>query len=113
MAPRSRSSARSSARSVAEDVVAAEEAAEELDQQLRQTFTNYLRDTLGISNTIAVALRQQGLVVFGDLNDLTKADMDQICKNCRKPGGGGDGVQLLLITYYLLLIAFLSLVKYR
>ncbi len=66
----------------------------QLDQQLRQTFTNYLRNTLGISNTIATALRQQGLELFGDLNDLTKADMDQICKNCRKPGGGGDGVQL-------------------
>ena len=63
-------------------------------QPAQQTFTNYLLNTLGISNAIATALREQGLGQFNDLNDLTKSDMDQICKNCKKPGGGGNGVQL-------------------
>ncbi len=66
---------------------------EELTED-QQEFADYLQATLGIPDAIAAALRDQGLQVFDDLNDLTKSDMDQICKNCRKPGGGGNGVQL-------------------
>ena len=57
-------------------------------------FRNYVRNTLTFSQAAVEALALQGVTDFEHLDHLTKPDMDQICKNIKKPGGDGHGVLL-------------------
>ena len=46
---------------------------------------------MGLTNATFALLNAEGIIVVADLDEFDKDDLEQIAKNLRNPGGGGDG----------------------
>lgn len=54
----------------------------------------YLRNTLRIPLAVVTALNAQGIQAIDDFLDYTETDINNICRNCRRPGGLVPGANI-------------------